>query len=111
MIDDEREIATEMTLQAFRAATDALSFRMLERVGDDGASIGDLERVAGLGRFATLERVTQLVQAGLVRRAAGAERVESTRLGAGVVGLLHAVRDRFLGKIRERLPKLREDAR
>lgn len=109
MSDDEREIATEMTLQAFRAASDALAFRILERIGRDGAAIEDLERAAGLHRLATLERVTQLAQAGLVRRDAGAERVEPTRLGLGVVGLIEKVRDRFQTKINERLPALRRE--
>jgi hypothetical protein len=109
LTEDEREIATEMTLQAFRAASDALAFRILERVGRDGAAIADLERAAGLRRLATLERITQLVQAGLVRRAAGTELVEPTRLGLGVVGLIDAVRDRFQEKIHERLPALRRE--
>ena len=109
MSEEEREIATEMTLQAFRAASDALGFRILERVGREGAAVEDLERAAGLHRLATLERVTQLAQAGLVRRDAGAERVELTRLGSGVLGLIGAVRDRFQRKIGERLPALRRE--
>jgi hypothetical protein len=108
-LTDEEEIATEMTLRAFRAASDATAFRLLDGLGDDGASVDDLSRASGLGRFATLERVTELVQAGLASHPAGSDRVHATRLGRGVAGVLGSVRDRFAGKIADRRPALERD--
>ena len=108
MTDDE-EIATEMTLRAFRAASDATAFRLLDRLGDDGASVEDLSRASGLGRFATLERVTELVQAGLASHPAGADQVHATRLGNGVARVLGSARDRFAAKIADRRPALARD--
>ncbi len=87
------EMALHMVLRAFRAASDPVNFRLLRRLREDTAvALPALMAEVGLGRVPVYDRVSELMQAGLVVQELESEDVRITPLGEGLVDLVEAIR-------------------
>ena len=85
---EEREAARELVLRALRAATDPLNDRILRRLAGGDATLAELSALAGLPRLAVWERVSDLVQTGLVVRALAGDGAGLTGAGAALLELV-----------------------
>jgi hypothetical protein len=86
------EAAREMTLRAFRVASDPANYVILAFLSARAtAPIAELEKASGLGRLALSERVNDLVQVGLAGRNIDTDQVQGTAAGAALVGLIESV--------------------
>jgi len=61
-------VARDFVLRALRTMADSVNYRLMLRLAEADAPLGDLCDHVGLGRAAVWERVNDLVQAGLVGR-------------------------------------------
>ena len=84
----EQEAAQFFVLRALREATDPVGWRVLELLRDAQRSSVELAGALGCPRVAAWEVVNDLVQAGLVARAADADRVGLTAAGAGLLSFI-----------------------
>jgi hypothetical protein len=83
-----REAARELVHRAFRAACDPLNDRILRRLAAGDATLAELAAIAGLPRLAVWERVSDLVQTGLVARSLAADGAGLTEAGETLLGLV-----------------------
>ena len=90
---DGEELATshDFVLRVFRGACERGNAQILGTVvnaGDQGAGVDRLAADLGLTRMATLERVNDLIQLGLVARDLPQDVVRATPAGEGLLELL-----------------------
>jgi hypothetical protein len=86
-------VARDLTLRAFRAATEAMNWQILSSAAesDDGVPIDTLCERCGLPRLAVTERMNELIQAGLCIRAIDVDRILVTDAGVALVALLGSI--------------------
>lgn len=99
--EGEREKAVrEFTLRAFRRGSEPINHWILRTAeANNAVSVDELEAELGISKPAVSERVNDLVQVGLLERNVDGDRVQSTVLTAGFVGMVDEVTDLFGGKI------------
>lgn len=89
---DGEELATahDFVLRVFHGASDPLNSRLLSEAvaAREGAPLDRLAGTLGLSRMATLERVNDLIQLGLVARDLQAGSVRATSAGEAIAELL-----------------------
>lgn len=85
---DEREAARELVLRALRAASDPLNDRVLRRLAEGDATLRELAALVSLPRLALWERLSDLVQTGLVARSLESDRAGLTEAGQALVELV-----------------------
>jgi len=106
---EARRIAEELTLRALRAGVDPTNHEILRRLGEaDSATVAELAELTQLPRLALDERVGDLMQVGLVSRAADSQQVHATPLTEGMLGLVDDVASRLAALIDERWDSLEE---
>jgi biotin operon repressor len=86
--DEKREAAHELVLRALRAAADPLNDRILRRLDDGDAPLGELAELLELPRLAVWERMSDLVQTGLAVRSLETDRAALTPAGRALVELV-----------------------
>jgi hypothetical protein len=86
--DEKREAARELVLRALRVAADPLNDRILRRLADGDATLGELSELVELPRLAVWERVSDLVQVGLAARALADDAAGLTAAGAVLLRLV-----------------------
>lgn len=84
----EQEAAQFFVLRALREATDPVGWRVLDLLRGAQRSSAELAGALGCPRVAAWEAVNDLVQAGLVARAADADQVGLTTAGTGLLSLI-----------------------
>jgi DNA-binding transcriptional ArsR family regulator len=80
--------ARELVLAALRAAADPAGYKVLARLRQGDATIGELAQVLGVPRLVAWDRVAGLVAAGVVSRSLEGDRAGLTPAGAAVVELV-----------------------
>lgn len=85
---EEHETARELVLRAFRAASDPLNDRILRRLAAGDATLADLSVLVGLPRLAVWERLSDLVQTGLVARSLEGDEAGLTAAGRVLLQLV-----------------------
>ena len=91
---DEEESQTDsmrdLVLKALNRTSDPLNFSMLRHLNGGDASIAALAKLTGLTRIATSERVSDLVQVGLVGRSHQGDAVGLSPAGTALVELIES---------------------
>lgn len=86
---ESERMARELVLRALRALSDPLNHDLLSRLANEGgASVGDLQSAVSLPRLAVWERLSDLLQVGLVERSLEGDRAALTPVGAVLVRLV-----------------------
>lgn len=85
---DEPEAARELVLRALRTASDPLNDRILRRLESGDATLPELAELVSLPRLAVWERLSDLVQVGLVARSLEGDRAGLTEAGHALVELV-----------------------
>jgi DNA-binding HxlR family transcriptional regulator len=83
--------ARELVLRALRMMSDPLDYRVLLRLLEGDADLGALAALLALPRLAVWERVSDLVQAGLVVRSLEADQAGLTAAGQALVELVETI--------------------
>ena len=85
---EKRAAAHELVLRALRAASDPLNDRVLRRLEEGDATLAELAALVSLPRLALWERLSDLVQTGLVARSLEDDRAGLTEAGRALVELV-----------------------
>jgi DNA-binding HxlR family transcriptional regulator len=80
--------ARELVLRALRAASDPLNDRMLRRLAEGDATLTTLSELVTLPRLAVWERLSDLVQTGLVARSLERDEAGLTAAGRALLELI-----------------------
>lgn len=110
LLDDAAALATlarDLTLRLLAAATDAVNYRLLARLGAGPVGLDDLAAALGLPPLAVSERVGALAQLGLAVRDLEHDRVVETPAGRDVVALVEAISGALAARCRAAGPELR----
>ncbi|MCG6958107.1 MAG: hypothetical protein LJF04_19130 [Gemmatimonadetes bacterium] len=94
--------ATSWVARVLHVATEGDNHRLLNLIaGGEDATVGTLAGVLGRGHTEVADRVSALIQAGLVARDLESDRVGLTELGGGVVELVSDVAGRIGDRVGE----------
>lgn len=95
--DDRAAAARDLLLRALATLADPVNDRIVQRLLDGDATLGELVAITGLPHLAVWERVNGLVQVGLVRRALDGDRAGLTGAGGALAELVADVTSRIAG--------------
>lgn len=88
--DGEVAAARDLVLRVARTVADPLNYRLLVRLREGDTDLADLAELIGLPHLALWDRVSDLMQAGLVGRSLPDHRAGLTRAGEILVGAMEA---------------------
>lgn len=94
---DAAQASRDLVLRALRALSDPVNYRLLLRLREGDASIEELMTEVSLPRLGVWERLSDLLQVGLVQRSLEAGRACLAPAGAALVGLTEGLAEAAVG--------------
>ncbi len=102
-----KDAARELTLRAFRAASDQVNFRLLRLAADtESRPVIDFCESLGMGRIEIVERIHDLAQVGVLAQDMVTGTVRVTPLGLALAGLVEEAAGRAADELTGRLSEL-----
>ncbi len=102
-----KEAARELTLRAFRAASDQVNFRILRLAAEaESRSVIEFCEALGMGRVEIVERIHDLAQVGVLAQDMVSGAVRATPLGAALAGMVDEAAGRAADELAGRLSDL-----
>lgn len=107
--EEAARIASETVLRAWRVGVDPVNHALLARLAagatiqtPGSATLAELGEIARVPQVPLLERINELVQAGLAVHLAGSQEVQATPAAEGMLGLMDEVTCRLAALVEER---------
>lgn len=97
--DEDMASARDLVLRVARTVADPLNYRLLVRLGDGDADLTALAELIDLPHLALWDRVSDLMQAGLVGRSLPDHRVGLTRAGEILVDTMETAASAATGSL------------
>lgn len=89
--DDTARAGRDLVLRALATLADPVNDRVVQRLVDGDATLGELAALVSLPHLVVWERVNDLIQVGLVRRALDGDRAGLTGAGRALAELVAEV--------------------
>lgn len=101
---DARSAALELIFRAMRAVADRTNYRILQfAIESEGSPVPEFCEALGMERIGTVERIHDLVQAGILAQDLISGAVQVTPLGQGLFGMVDDLASRAGGDVIKRL--------